>query len=73
MATDRSKMTARIVPLHSREAGDARVGGTVAERIALVAELSEMLWARTGRPLPSYTRATMPVVMTTRGPRAPRE
>lgn len=56
-------MTARIVPLNSREAGEARVGGTIAERIALVAELSEMMWARTGRPVPSYTRATMPVVI----------
>ena len=58
-------MTARVVPLGSREAGDARVGGTVEERLALVAELSEMMWARTGLPLPSYTRATMPVRLTT--------
>ena len=56
-------MTVRVVPLRSREAGEARVGGTVAERIALVAELSKMLWTRTGNPLPSYTRATMPVAI----------
>ncbi len=63
-------MTARIVPLNSREAGEARVAGTIAERIALVAELSEMMWARTGRPLPSYTRATMPVVIRKLGDQA---
>jgi hypothetical protein len=57
-------MTARIVSLQSREAGDSRVGGTVAERLALLAELSERAWQLTGRPLPTYTRATMPVVIT---------
>lgn len=59
---DRGKsMTGRVVPLKSREAGDARVAGTPAERIALVARLSSEAWALTGRPLPSYTRATIPV------------
>jgi hypothetical protein len=67
MPRDRSKMTVRIVPLGSRDAGEARVAGTVAERLALVAELSEMLWARTGQPRPVYTRATMPVVVTRLG------
>ena len=61
----RRKMTVRIVPLGSQEAGDARVGGTVAERLALVTELSHRAWALTGRPLPSYTRRTMPVRLTT--------
>ena len=50
-------MTVRVVSLRSREASEARVGGTAAERAALVAELSERLWAVTGRPLPTYTRA----------------
>lgn len=61
----RKTMTVRIVPLDSPEAGDARVGGTAAERLALVAELSRRAWALTGRPLPSYTRRTMPVKLTT--------
>jgi hypothetical protein len=34
---------------------------TAEERIAMVAELSARMWELTGRPLPSYTRATMPV------------
>jgi len=58
-------MTARVVPLYSEEAGDARVGGTVAERLALVGELSRRMWALTKRPWPSYTRRTMPVKVTT--------
>lgn len=56
-------MTVRVVPLRSLEAGDGRVGGTIAERVALVGALSEELWARTQRPLPAYTRATMPFVL----------
>ena len=64
MPRNRRDMTVRLVPLDSREAGDARVGGTAAERILLVATLSEMLWAHTRRPLPTYTRATMPVAFT---------
>lgn len=57
----RREVTARIVPLASAEAGESRVGGTPAERLALVAELSKQAWALTGRPLPSYTRATIPI------------
>jgi hypothetical protein len=64
MRKARSQMTVRIVPLNSHQAGDARVSGTAAERVALIAELSRMLWARTGRPLPQYTRSTMPIAFT---------
>jgi hypothetical protein len=62
-------MTVRIVPLTSQEAGAARVGGSAAERVALVARLSEGLWARTRRPLPTYTRATMPIAILALGAR----
>ena len=65
MHKDRSQMTVRVVSLHSHEAGDARMGGTVAERVAVVAELTEMGWALARLPLPQYTRGTMPVVVTT--------
>lgn len=57
-------MTARIVPLHSQEAGDARVGGSIAERLALVAELSRRSWALSGKTAPSYTRKLMPFRLT---------
>lgn len=63
MATDRGEMTVRVVPLHSPEARDSRVGGTAAERVALVVRLSEELWARTQRPLPTYTRETIPFAL----------
>jgi hypothetical protein len=58
-------MTARIVPLRSDEASDARVDGTPEERLALLAELSRRMWALTRRPLPSYTRESMPVRVST--------
>jgi len=58
-------MTGRVVPLSSAEAGDPRMGGTVEERVAAVARLTAEAWALSGRPLPSYTRETMPVVLAT--------
>ena len=73
MSTDRRQMTVRVVSLQSREASESRVGGTVTERLALVGELSEMLWARTRRPLPAYSRMTMPVVVTPLRPRLARD
>jgi len=62
---DRSRITARVVPLSSPEAGDPRMGGTVAERVDAVARLSAEAWRLSGRPLPTYTRATMPIVVAT--------
>lgn len=63
MAKDRSNMSARVVPLASREAGDPRMGGTIAQRVAAVTELTLEAWRLSGRPLPTYTRATMPIVV----------
>jgi hypothetical protein len=67
MTNHRTDMTARVVPLRSREAGEPPCPPTASERIALVTRLSREMWALTGRPLPSYTRKTMPVVLTRRG------
>ena len=58
-------MTVRVVPLGSAEADDVRMGGSVAERLAVVAELTELGWALAKLPHPNYTRSTMPVVVTT--------
>ena len=58
-------MTARVVPLSSPEAGDARMGGTVEERVAAVAQLTAEAWRLSGRPFPTYTRGTMPIVVGT--------
>ncbi len=67
MRTDRSRLTARVVPLRSDEASDARVGGTAEERITLLRELSLRMWELSKRPLPSYSRSTMPAKLTTLG------
>jgi hypothetical protein len=41
------------------------MGGTVEQRLAAVVELTSEAWHLAGRPLPTYTRATMPVVVAT--------
>jgi hypothetical protein len=64
-ARDRSQMTARIVPLESDEAADARVAGTASERLTILAELSRRMWDITKRPRPTYSRQTIPVRLTT--------
>ena len=61
----RRDMTYRIVPLTSDEARDARLGTTVAQRLLMLAELSDLAWASTGRPFPRYDRRHMPVRLTT--------
>lgn len=73
MLRDRRDMTVRVVPLHSREASEALVGGTAADRLALVARLSERLWALTHQPLPAYTRSTMPILITSLRTRSERD
>lgn len=54
-------MTGRVVSLTSDAASDARVDGTVDERLALVQELSARMWRLSGKPVPTYTRREMPV------------
>jgi hypothetical protein len=58
-------MTVRVVPLTSAEAGDSRMEGTIDERVSAVAELTLEAWRVSGRSLPNYTRATMPIVVST--------
>lgn len=58
------RIPVRIVPLASNEAEDAYVEGSIDERLALLARLSRRAWAATGRPIPSYPRAAIPVVIT---------
>lgn len=63
MKKHRGHMTVRVVPLRSAEAADSVVVGTAEHRIAVVLRLSETLWASTRRPLPAYTRKTIPFTM----------
>ena len=55
----------RVVPLASDEAGDPRMPGTGAQRVAAVEELTLEGWRLAGRVRPAYTRRDMPVVKTT--------
>ena len=64
-ARDRSHMTARVVPLDSDEAGDARVEGSASQRLAILADLSRRMWELTRCPYTTYSRATMPGRITT--------
>ena len=67
MKRERANMTVTVVPLQSDEAGDGRVDGTAAQRLAIVADLSRRMWALTRRPVPAYTRETIPLRLTTLG------
>jgi hypothetical protein len=59
------QMTYRVVSLDSRAAEESRLGATAAERLAMLAELSRVAWSMTGRRLPTYTRETIPLRLTT--------
>lgn len=61
MPSSLDRMTIQVTPLSSPEAGDPRMGGTVEERVAAVAELTLHAWHLAGRALPRYTRVTMPI------------
>lgn len=51
----------RICRLGEEPRDDLSDVTTVAERLAMVAELSRRMWELTGRPNPSYDRWEMPV------------
>lgn len=61
MGKERRNLSARIVSLSSPEAADARMGGTLAERVAAVMVLTEEAWRLSGRAFPLYTREATPV------------
>ena len=67
----RYDMTARILPRRSAEAASTYVVATRERRIAMVEELSAELWALAKLPLPSYSRAEMPVHIMPRARRSP--
>ncbi len=61
----RAEMTYRVVRLDSSEASTAPEPRSQDEGSRMMAELSLAAWQASGRPLPSYTRATMPIRLTT--------
>ena len=50
----------RAIPLEEEGRIDPRDATTVDERVALVWTLTRELWAFTGQPIPTYTRAEAP-------------
>lgn len=63
MVQKRDDMTGRVVPLGSREAAEPPCPPDIAGRLSLQSRLSREAWELTGRALPSYTRATMPIAI----------
>jgi hypothetical protein len=57
----RRSLTVRIVPLGAERSHDVAAGTTVAQRLALLAELSREGWALSGKPVPQYARSKIPV------------
>lgn len=56
----RETMPVRVYQLGNEPGNDLSGQTTAAERLRMVAELSERFWALTGSPIPSYSRAEMP-------------
>ena len=63
----RREMTYRVVPLGSAEAASVPRGRTAGECLDMLDELSRLAWNATGRSLPSYSRAEMPIRLSTLG------
>jgi hypothetical protein len=73
MQKPRKSMTVRRVKRGSAAEGEAHVGGSIDERLALVGVLSIAAWANSGRPLPEYARHEMPIRRTTLTARSDRD
>lgn len=65
MPVDRSGTRFRSAPGHGREGSPQPAVGSPAQDLATVTHLTLHAWTLAGRALPTYTRATMPVVVTT--------
>jgi hypothetical protein len=56
----REAMPIHVYRLGDEPGNDLSAQTTAAERLQMVAELSERFWALTGNPTPTYSRAKMP-------------
>jgi len=56
----------RILRLGDEEPEDLSAITTAEERLAMVWELSARMWELTGRPIPTYERAKIPVTLVRR-------
>jgi hypothetical protein len=59
-AARRAALPARVFRLGDEPGDDRSAVTTPEQRIEMVAELSRRMWELTGRPVPTYTRASMP-------------
>ncbi|MEO7683079.1 MAG: hypothetical protein ABIU86_04015 [Gemmatimonadaceae bacterium] len=64
---ERSSLRARIFPLGGEPSDDLSACTTVEERLQMVTALSAEAWALSGRPLPTYQRPEIPIVIVRRG------
>jgi hypothetical protein len=55
--------SARICRLGEEPTDDLSAVTTAEERLGMVAELTARMWFLTGRPLPSYARSRIPIVV----------
>ena len=60
---NRALLRASVVPLTHEPQDDLSGHTTVAERLALVAEMSAEMWTLAGKSLTVYTRSDMPVAV----------
>ena len=63
----RRDMPVRVRRLQDPDSGDLSAVLDASQRVALVWELSRRMWALTGRPVPQYHRASVPVRITRLG------
>ncbi len=61
----RTGMSYRVVRLDSAEARRSPAGASDAERSEMMMPLAIAAWVGSGRALPSYTRADMPIHLAT--------
>jgi hypothetical protein len=66
-ARRRRELPVRIRRLQEPDDDDLSGSLDAAERVALVWALSRRMWELTGRPVPRYDRAAMPVRVVRRG------
>jgi len=57
----RRRWSVKVYRLGEEPGDDLSALSTPEQRLAMVTELSRRMWELTGRPMPSYPRAAMPV------------
>ena len=60
---ERRPVPVRVYRLGEEPGDDLSASTTPEERLAMVWELTMRAWALSGRPIPSYERSEMPVVV----------